>query len=172
MLTSLNSGPAVASPAPYPAITVDCQNPQYALLISQNLSGPQGEMTAIYQYMYQDWILSALHPEIAAILKQIAKVELHHLDVFGQLVFLLGGDPRGQARPNVYRSAWNGNMINYTRDVKKILSYNAFTEQTAFDTYMSQAEMIQDEHVSALLTRIAQDEKIHIQLYQDLQDMV
>ena len=63
-------------------------------------------------------------------------------------------------------------MINYTRDVKKILSYNAFTEQTAFDTYMSQAEMIQDEHVSALLTRIAQDEKIHIQLYQDLQDMV
>ena len=134
MLTSLNSGPAVASPAPYPAITVDCQNPQYALLISQNLSGPQGEMTAIYQYMYQDWILSALHPEIAAILKQIAKVEMHHLDIFGQLVLLLGGDPRCQARPNVYRSAWNGNMINYTRDVKKILSYNAFTEQTAFDT--------------------------------------
>ena len=93
MHTSLNSGPAVASSAPYPAITVDCQNPQHALLISQNLSGPQGEMTAIYQYMYQDWILSALHPDIAAILKRIAKVEMHHLDIFGQLVSLLGGDP-------------------------------------------------------------------------------
>ena len=145
---------------------------QYALWMSQNLAGPQGEMTAVYQYLYQNWVLRCSFPEIAAVLVRISKVEMHHLDIFGQVIGLLGGEPRCQARPNVYRSAWSGNMINYTKDLRKMLSYNMFLEQTAVDTYTKLACSVQDDCLSAILNRVAQDEQVHVHIYQDLLDML
>jgi len=155
----------VASSEPYPKITVNEPNIRYAQIISQNFASPKSEFTTITQYIYQNLILSQPYMQIAKTLERIAIVEMHHLNIFGQLITLLGGSPKYQAiYPNGYR-IWNGAYVNYSTNINQILYNNALAEQKAYDTYISQAEYIKDENICAILERIAKDEKIHIDIF-------
>lgn len=155
----------VASSEPYPKIEVKESNIRYAQILSQNFSGCKSEFTTITQYIYQNLILNSFYSEMAKTIQRIAIVEMHHLNIFGQLITLLGGYPKYQAiYPNGYR-IWNGNFVNYSTNINQILYNNVISEQKAYDSYISQAEYIKDENICAVLERIAKDEKIHIDIF-------
>lgn len=156
----------VTSPGPYPPIEVERPNLSYARLLMQDLSSPRGEMTAIYQYLYQYWAIEQRDLEFSATLYKIAAVEMHHLDVLGKLVTMLGGDPRCQAVPGNRRTAWTGNDINYTRQIGPMLLHNIAGERFACNTYLSQANAVQDGKLAAVLRKLAADENVHIGIFQ------
>lgn len=84
----------VAASEPYPPIKVEGKNHHYAQLLGQDLASSWGEMSAIYGYLYQHWILNKPQAALQTVLFRIAKVEMHHLNILGQLIRMLGGDPK------------------------------------------------------------------------------
>lgn len=159
----------VAADDPYPVIEVSGPNPQYARMLQIDLASGHSEMTSITQYIYDSWRLDPRFANVAETLRRIAMVEMHHLDILGKLIVLLGGDPKYMAvqqRPQV----WNGNMVTYSRQFAAMMRDNILAEQMAIDTYARQAEIIRDEHIAALLRRILQDEYIHIELFRQYLD--
>ena len=47
----------VKADAPYPPLTVEGPNRQYARMLTMDLASDKSEMTAITQYLYQGWEL-------------------------------------------------------------------------------------------------------------------
>ena len=79
---------------PYPPVKVDGKNPQYAAAILSNIGSCNSEMTAVSLYFYNSLITREHYQEIAECFNRISVVEMHHLDIFGELALKLGTDPR------------------------------------------------------------------------------
>ncbi|EOR27267.1 CotJC protein [Clostridium sartagoforme AAU1] len=75
---------------PYPKIKVYDKNSIYADLIKKSYAGEVSELTAITQYTYHQLITSDY---IKNTLKGIAIVEMHHLEILGELLIALGENP-------------------------------------------------------------------------------
>ena len=159
---------AVAVQSPYPPVKVTEPNRRYASLLLQDIASQHGEMTAISQYLYENWILGQDKPEIAETVMRIAQVEMHHIHILGKLVVLLGGNPIFRSNPCNCNSAWNGNMPQYQSNFKQLLTHNISMELTAINDYTAQAESIKDPFVRDILLRIAEDEKLHCQIFRSL----
>lgn len=151
--------PPLRASSPYPSPEVTAQNPRYALLLRQAISSAKSEMTSVLQYVYQSWRLKPDDAKLAALFAGLAGVEMHHLQLLGELVVLLGGDPRCTA-PSC-GCPWNGNMICYTGNPASFLRQNAAAEQGAYDTYLSLARQLEDSKIQPLLLRLSEDEALH-----------
>lgn len=156
---------SVSSSLPYPNIAIEKPNEKYAQLLSLDFASPNSEMTAIFGYAYQNWIFNSEFSHIANTIARISMVEMHHLDILGQLILLLGGNPKYQVLYQNNYFVWNGNAVNYSKNIKQCITNNIKAEQNAFDNYVSQAKLIKDTNVSAMLTRISLDEQIHINIF-------
>lgn len=156
---------AVRHEAPYPPLIVTERNVKYARIIQSNTASAKSEMTAINQYVYQSWVLKPCYPEIAHSMLDIAKVEMHHLDMLSDLIVSLGGDPKFEVVKNNCVCIWNANMLNYSKDPATMMRGNIAAEQMAIDDYMRSAHLIQNENIAAVLYRIIQDEQVHIGLF-------
>ncbi|HJD24540.1 MAG TPA: manganese catalase family protein [Firmicutes bacterium] len=157
----------VTSPGAYPPVAVERPYLPYARMLAQDLASPQSEMTAISQYMYQSWAAASRASELAHALRKIAQVEMHHLDILGRLIVLLGGDPRFQGVPNNRRSAWSGHCLDYAQALPAMLQSNIAAEQSARNTYLAQANMVRDSRLAAILRKLAADEDVHIGIFRD-----
>lgn len=163
---------AVAAPGSYPPVQVTGQNRKYADMILQNIASAKGEMTTIYQYLYQSWCLESIDPDLAFLLRRIAAVEAQHLEMLGRLVVQLGANPIFLSRPGNRNSAWNGNMVNYHHGEKFILSYNIRLEQSSLNAYNAQIHLIKDPCITGLLTRISADEELHRDLFTEYLEFI
>ena len=149
-----------ASPEPYPPIEVAGKNRLYAGLMHMNLCAAQSEMTAVMQYLYQ----------ASQALKQIAMVEMHHIDIFAQLICLLGGDPVYSVSFRQRRRTWDGNMVSPCKNFFHMMQSNLLAEQETIDRYRRQAAMVHDASLSAILLRIVEDEKVHVKIFRSYLD--
>ena len=59
-------------------------------------------------------------------------------------------------------------MISYRNKLAPMLSRNIMLEEAAVHTYTSQAEYVKDSKLSAILFRIAEDEKLHLHIFKEL----
>ncbi|TDA66993.1 MAG: hypothetical protein D9V47_11795 [Clostridia bacterium] len=153
------------APGPYPPIMVRERNTDYARVIYDDFAGRDSELTAITQYLYHHF--AANNMEVADLLENIAMVEMHHLEMLGQVIVLLGGDPRYWGSGLSY---WNGSYVNYETDLCRALQANLPGEQVAQQTYQNHAAQIQDPYVREILLRIARDEEVHERLLREAID--
>lgn len=143
---------------PYPVVSVECPNREYAEILMGDYAGRDSELTAILQYIYGNLVVT--NAEVAQLLMGISRVEMHHFHMLGEAIKLLGVDPRYQHTGKY----WNAGFVNYERDLCRILRINREGEMAAIREYKRQAAGIDDEHVKKLLLRIARDEEVHARL--------
>ncbi len=155
---------SVASPEPYPPIKVSRKNPYYANMLYPALRAQESEMTAITTYLYQHWILTDRFSDLGKTLMAISNVEMFHLNTIGQLITMLGGDPR---LANNACECWNADAIDYCQEVHHILAANIVSEEGAAAFYQQTAKEIQDPCVSAVLKRLALDEILHAKIFRE-----
>ena len=79
-----------ADSAPYPPIQVCGRNPRYASAILSNVGACNSEISAVSLYFYNSLITKEYGGDISECFHHISIVEMHHLDIFGQLALLLG----------------------------------------------------------------------------------
>lgn len=157
---------AVQASPPYPPISVSGKNLAYAHILSADLAAAKSEMTAVNQYIYQSWAISSSRPAMAETIMRISRVEMRHMDILGQLILRLGGNPKLHHIQNRRAFAWNSGSVSYTQNITELLKINIADEQHAADTYMRQAKMIQDGDVSEMLARLSLDEALHKSIFE------
>lgn len=158
---------SVSAPAPYPPLEVEEPNPHYARLLGIDMASPKSELTSITQYIYQSWTLPASFDHAGELMRRIAAVEMHHLDMLGTLISKLGGNPRFQSvqtRP----LPWDGRMVTYNQTPALAIRDNMVMEQNAINNYRKQTTMIRDPHVVAVIRRIIMDEEMHMLIFKRL----
>lgn len=156
------------SDKPYPIPRVEGKNIDYAKLLLKNYAGDISEETAIHLYLFQSLVLNN-KTEFANIMEHIAEVEMHHLKLLGETIQLLGMRPVYGVTSEVNSfKPWNSINVNYSTDLKKILSINIQSEQYAINNYQYHYSIIKDKYIRELLFRIIEDEKIHLNIFLDL----
>ncbi len=153
----------------YPTPQVERENIEYAKMLAHDYAGATSEDTAIHLYSYQAIILEKTHPDIAEVLEKIAFTEMHHLELLGKTIYLLGLKPKYVSyTPDNIKQYWNSSSVNYTVSLTSMLKQNIKAESMAIATYERQRCEINDKYIKNLLTYIIEDEKQHLETFTEL----
>ena len=146
---------------PYPEVTVDRPNHQWARLVSGIYAGKGSETTAIAQYTAHRYY-TAQYPAAFTAYKYITIVETIHLELLGNLVLALGFKPLfASFETNRY---WTGQYPDYQFDLRRIIEADIAGERGAIAHYQRLIGQIPDESIQALFRRIILDEERHIEV--------
>lgn len=148
--------------APYPEVTGERDLATVALL-KEDYAGSGGEITAITQYVFQSGRVTDNDSYANGIL-QIAISEMMHLDMLGDAIVALGGNPSFDDG----KKFWCASNVNYAMSYKDMLKANIAAETGAIASYEKHIKMTKNESVKALLSRIIEDEKLHLKFFEDL----
>lgn len=154
-----------ADTAPWPEVTVTEQNPRYAAAMLSNMGSCSSEMSTISLYLYNSFITRKLFSDISQCFHKISIVEMHHLEVFGELSLLLGADPRLWSRAKGRMRYWSPACNRYPSQLGPLIANALAGEEEAVRTYQAQASWIRDCRIQALLNRIIADEQCHIKIF-------
>jgi bacterioferritin len=147
--------------APYPTVGKG-SDPNTVKMLKEDYAGAVSEMTAVAQYIYQN-ILSTDYESFANAILQIAIVEMSHLDMLGDAILALGGNPTF-GNGSIF---WQPSSVNYSRTLPEMLMADINSESQAIVNYESHASQTTNSDVKALLERIVQDEQLHLRFFQE-----
>ncbi len=155
--------------APYPELRVERRNPGYAKMLSAAYAGQDGELSAILSYLYGHIVSQGKNDILSDTLECVAMIEMHHLSILGELIFLLGGDPR--YINYVKRTGFNTAMLPYHMEPARIIANAVAGEDKAIKFYESLSRSIDDKYVREVLKRIIMDEEHHLKLFSEMQSV-
>lgn len=154
---------------PYPPVQVREKNLDYAKLLSIDYCGAVSEFSAITQYINNENRLSLEMCSIAKTVLGIAIAEMIHLQKLGELIILLGGNPDFVARyGNGRQRMWTPQYVAIADNPREMMLDGIDAEKQAIEQYRMHIKRIDDEYVTAVLSRIIQDEEYHIMILQAL----
>lgn len=150
---------------PYPKIE-GTTYPQDIRCIVDDYSGRAGELTAILQYSYQQYISHGYDEELAKDLLGIAIVEMRHHELLGEAIAQMGGDPIMGGTT----CFWSGSNVNYTKNPIAFVRNNIQAEYQAIQNYRRSIACVRNQSLKDLLARIIMDEELHIKIFEDILD--
>ena len=136
-------------------------------MLLQNYAGEISEDTAVHLYFYESLVTKDIN-EFSNIMLDISKVEMHHLNLLGQVIKMLGINPVFGALTKKDFTFWTGLNVKYSTDLKEMLLINITSEKKAIKNYEKVIEIVDDKYIKELLSRIIEDEKLHIKIFKDL----
>lgn len=151
---------------PYPPVKTEGKNQNYAALLTNDFAGSVSEMSAVTNYIFQSLITR--NKEIAETMKCISMVEMHHMDMLGELIVCFGSSPKIGAVSGCSIRYWNGQYLCYDEDPLSYLKVNIANENKAIETYKGRITQINDCYAKKVIERIIMDEEHHIMLFQGL----
>lgn len=154
----------------YPDVRIEKENKYYANLLLEDYAGNYSELTAITQYVYQNFNSFQKYPKFAEAMSRIAIVEMRHLELLGKTIHLLGLNPEYKSKVNMcdYYKYWDSSNINYDTYIIYMLNTNIIQEEIAIKNYKYHLNIIKDKYIQELLKRIIEDEVIHIECFKNL----
>lgn len=149
---------------PYPELDLDEKSLYEVRLLKPVYGGAESETTAIMTYIYQNYVLAPDYEEIALTLEGISLAEMTHHDLLGTAIVQLGGTPVIGGNYNY----WQGGMVNYSKDVRKIIDDNIAAERKAIRDYREVIARTKMDEIKALIERIILDEELHIKVLKEI----
>ena len=113
-------------------VKVERPNPQYAVLMQEQLGGGNGELKAAMQYLSQSFRVK--DPELKDLFLDIAAEELSHMEMVAQTINLSG-------------APWTADYVTVTGDLVADLLSNIASEQRAKVVYEYLYRQIEDKYV-------------------------
>jgi bacterioferritin len=153
-----------ALPDPYPEPMAVRQNRYYATILLEDYAGAVSEMTAINQYFYHHLTFEN-YPDLAELEECISIIEMHHLELLGETILLLGVPPEYRTLTNNRATYWNASYVYYGNNVCDRLAADIAAEKVAIQTYRQHQYLIDDLYIRQLLERIIRDEEHHLMLF-------
>ena len=154
-------------PLPYPEVCVTEPNINYARLLSSAYAGDGGELSAVLQYIYGHLVTEGAEPsQLSAVLSCVSVTEMRHLEILGELITKLGGDPKFCDMQR--RGCFDAGKVNYQTSPDRILRAAISGEKAAIAMYRDLIRRIDDSCIREILRRIILDEEHHIKLFSEL----
>lgn len=169
-------------------VEVEGPNPQYAVLLQEQLGGGNGELKAAMQYMSQSFRIK--NPEIKDLFLDIAAEELGHLEMVAQTINLLNGHDvdakavkSGEIQTHVMfgltpglvnssGSPWTADYVTVTGDLCADLLADIASEQRAKVVYEYLYRQIDDKKVRATIDFLLNREEAHNAMFREAFNMV
>lgn len=164
-------------------VKVERPNPQYAVLMQEQLGGGNGELKAALQYLSQSFRIK--DPEIKDLFLDIGAEELSHMEMVAQTINLLNGHEvdntktqNGEIETHVLSGLspvlinssgepWTANYVTVTGDLVADLLSNIASEQRAKVVYEYLYRQIQDKEVRATIDFLLNREEAHNALFRE-----
>lgn len=153
---------------PYPKVEIEKKNAYYANILSHVYASNESELSAILQYSYQTFIIK--DEQIAKVIEGIAEVEMHHLNILGKLIHLLGKSPVFADSSYCKEIYWNSDFIYYDTDLPTMMDINIESEKNNIRSYQMLLHVIEDSHIKEILNRILEDEYLHLEIFMKLRN--
>ena len=164
-------------------VRVERPNPQYAVLMQEQLGGGNGELKAAMQYLSQSFRIK--DPEIKDLFLDIAAEELSHMEMVAQTINLLNGHDvnnkevdNGEIQPHVQwgltpvlinssGAPWTADYVTVTGDLVADLLSNIASEQRAKVVYEYLYRQIDDKYVRETIDFLLNREEAHNALFRE-----
>lgn len=164
-------------------VKVEKPNPQYAVLMQEQLGGGNGELKAAMQYLSQSFRIK--DPEIKDLFLDIAAEELSHMEMVAQTINLLNGHDvdncqvsSGEIQTHVQcglspvlinssGAPWTADYVTVTGDLVADLLSNIASEQRAKVVYEYLYRQIDDKYVKETIDFLLNREEAHNALFRD-----
>lgn len=164
-------------------VGIERPNPQYAVLLQEQLGGGNGELKAAMQYMSQSFRVK--DPEIKDLFLDIAAEELGHMEMVAQTIYLLNGHDveagkvqAGEVQTHVQLGlnpglinssgySWTADYVTVTGDLCADLLSNIASEQRAKVVYEYLYRQIEDKKVRETIDFLLNREEAHNQMFRD-----
>lgn len=153
----------------YPNIENANNDTRVVMLLKDLLASRNGEASGVMQYFFQSRIARQVDDEIADILEEISIVEMEHMQLLMDAIVAFGGVPKYE---NSKGQPFSANYINYSTKLKDMLQFNILDEQNAIRDYNNAQQFIDNQSLKNLLARIVEDEKLHLNIFKNLQNTV
>ncbi|MGI6701792.1 MAG: ferritin-like domain-containing protein [Christensenellales bacterium] len=130
------------------------------------------EMTAALQYMYHYFFFDAMKmEEFAHTVEEIAITEMMHKEILGKTLLRLGIDPIFSVTPP-FRNYYNTSKVSYSKTPERMLRDDIQAEIYAIEDYERMLMRLNNEQVKAIIARIQLDEKLHLNEFKKLLNML
>ncbi len=164
-------------------VEIERPNPQYAVLLQEQLGGANGEMKSAMQYMSQSFRIK--DPEIKDLFLDIAAEELGHMEMVAQTIHMLNGHDvdvtkvgAGEVQSHVLLGlnpglinasgySWTADYVTVTGDLCADLLSNIASEQRAKVVYEYLYRQIEDKKVRETIDFLLNREEAHNQMFRD-----
>ena len=164
-------------------VKVERPNPQYAVLMQEQLGGANGELKAAMQYLSQSFRIK--DKEIKDLFLDIAAEELSHMEMVAQTINLLNGHDvdyqavdSGEIETHVLSglspflinssgAPWTADYVTVTGDLVADLLSNIASEQRAKVVYEYLYRQIEDKYVRETIDFLLNREEAHNALFRD-----
>ena len=164
-------------------VKVERPNPQYAVLMQEQLGGGNGELKAAMQYLAQSFRIK--DQEIKDLFLDIAAEELSHMEMVSQTINLLNGHDvnfncveAGEIETHVLTglspvlinssgAPWTANYVTVTGDLVADWLSNIASEQRAKVVYEYLYRQIEDKYVRETVDFLLNREEAHNALFRD-----
>lgn len=164
-------------------VKVERPNPQYAVLMQEQLGGGNGELKAALQYLSQSFRIK--DQEIKDLFLDIAAEELSHMEMVAQTINLLNGHDVdyeavgvGEIETHVLSGLapvlinssgepWTANYVTVTGDLVADLLSNIASEQRAKVVYEYLHRQINDKYVRETIDFLLNREEAHNALFRE-----
>lgn len=154
---------------PFPDLTglsVDCKN---ARIIMPAYADAESEMTAVLQYIYQSIHFDvAGNSAYATALEEIAIAEMKHLDLLGEALLRMGVNPVYVRCPPERREYYSTCNVDYSVQPAAMLAADITAEKGAIQSYENMLCKITNPTLSALISRILLDERLHLKKFKEM----
>jgi len=166
---------------PLHPVRVDRPNPQYAVMLQEQLGGGNGELKAGLQYIAQSFRVK--DPVIKDMMLDIGAEELSHMEMVSMLINQLNGHDLaveqttvGSIEPHVLTGLapdltnasghpWTADYVNVTGDIVADLLSDIAAEQRAKVVYEYLIRQIDDQGVKETIDFLLNREEAHNQLF-------
>lgn len=164
-------------------VGIESPNPQYAVLLQEQLGGGNGELKAAMQYMSQSFRIK--DQEIKDLFLDIASEELSHMEMVAQTINLLNGHDvdavavgAGEIQSHVILGlnpglinasgySWTSDYVTVTGDLCADLLSNIASEQRAKVVYEYLYRQINDKKVKETIDFLLNREEAHNALFRE-----
>ena len=164
-------------------VKVERPNPQYAVLMQEQLGGANGELKSAMQYLSQSFRVK--DPELKDLFLDIAAEELSHMEMVAQTINLLNGHDvnyegveAGEIETHVLSglapflinssgAPWTADYVTVTGDLVADLLSNIASEQRAKVVYEYLYRQIEDKYVRETIDFLLNREEAHNALFRE-----
>ncbi len=155
--------------SPYPSAERLCPDAYSLRIISSAYSTSTGELNAVMQYIYQSFVLGhAGYADYADTIESIAIAEMMHFSLLGKTITALGALPVFTQCPPAAFNFYSAKYVSYSQSPKHMLEDDVRAERAAISAYRRMLTMLKNDGVSDIITRIIEDEKLHLRKFEEM----
>lgn len=154
---------------PYPELRNVRPDKRLAAHLLEGYSGETSELTTILQYAYHSLMCKKRYAEVSETIRGIFHVETLHLEFLGDCICRLGAPVQYQLALREKKLFWQASVVEYADTPAKMILADIRGEKEAAAFYEQAAETAKNQPpIAAMLSRLAADERLHIQIFTDL----